>query len=123
MMDQFLIRVIRAIRGATRVRPHSIDTLRVSHYEIGEKVQVMAMRFRCVFLFALVLSGCAGFDDYFYHDGWVMEGYPAGSSCGCPTTPHLPPQTPPPPLAGAPPITPVSGLAMSPQTREPELLR
>jgi len=106
-----------------------IDTLRSSHYEFGhEKVQVKTMRFRCVFLVALVLSGCAGFDDhYYYHDGWVMEGYPsAPSSCGCPTTPymgsHAGPHTPPPPFSGGPTITPVSGSA-SPQTREPELLR
>ena len=109
-----------------------IDTLRPSHYEMSkEKVQVTAMRLRLVFLVALVLSGCAGFDDHYYHDGWVMEGYPAGPSCGCPTAPHAAPysgpysapHTPPPPFAGGPTVTPVSGSAMSPQTREPELLR
>lgn len=87
-------------------------------------------------LMALALTGCAGFDDYYAHDGWMMEGYPSASPCGCPTAPHSPhtlpphtlpphtlPQTPPPPLAGGPTVTPVSGSAMAPQTREPELLR
>ena len=86
------------------------------------------MRFRLAFLVALALSGCAGFDDhYYYHEGWIVEGYPAAAACGCPTTPHAAPQstphTPPPPFSGGPTITPVSGSSMSPQTREPELLR
>lgn len=80
-------------------------------------------------LMALALTGCAGFDDYHYHDGWVMEGYPAAPQCGCPTAPRSPaqhssvPHSPPPPFSVGPTITPVSGSAMSPQTREPELLR
>jgi len=79
------------------------------------------MRRRCGLLMALALTsaGCAGFDDAYYHDGWVMESYPAASPCG---RGHATVSTPPRP-AGAPTVTPISASAASPQTREPDLLR
>src|SRR5262245_47263742 len=102
---------------------------------LGKKVQVKTMRFRGVLLLALAslsLTGCAGFDDYYAHDGffddvhggWAMNGngYPSAPSCGCGSARSAAPSFAGPTFAGQT-VSTVSGGSPTPQTREPELLR
>lgn len=68
-----------------------------------------------IMLAALMLGGCAGFDDYYLDDSYPIQQF-AEPSCGCGAGPRLMP-TP----AGA--SSAFSVPVAIPQSREPELLR
>jgi hypothetical protein len=70
---------------------------------------------RSILLLTVALVGCAGFDDYYLEDQFVVV--PAAGHWGCGVAAPMP-HTPPPPLANSS-FSP----SAPPQSREPELLR